>query len=91
MTSTIGIKLDNETRSRLKALSKQKDRSGHWLMKRAIHEYLDREEKYEQEKQEDKERWELYLDTNDYIDHETMKRKLSDLITKAYDKDKLPK
>ena len=88
MASTIGIKLDEETRSRLKELARQKDRSGHWIMKRAIHEYLVREEKYEQEKREDRERWEQYLDTNEYIDHDSMKRTLSNLIKEASKKDK---
>lgn len=59
-TITQGIKLDEETRARLKALGKQRDRSPHWLMKRAIHNYLDKEEAYEREKREDEERWQNY-------------------------------
>lgn len=42
--TTCGVKLDQETRDRLKVLAVRKDRTPHWLMKRAIKEYLDREE-----------------------------------------------
>ena len=39
-----GNKLDSRTRARLKALSRIRQRSQHWLMKEAIERYLDREE-----------------------------------------------
>lgn len=55
-----GIKLDAGLHQRLKALSTVKARSPHWLMKAAIEEYVQREERYEQEKREDLERWERY-------------------------------
>ncbi|HEX7259366.1 MAG TPA: ribbon-helix-helix protein, CopG family [Candidatus Saccharimonadia bacterium] len=60
MASTQGIKLDDETRNRLKALGEKRDRSPHWLMRTAIESYLEREEKYEREKAEDMQRWEQY-------------------------------
>ena len=55
-----GIKLDAGLHQRLKALGTLKARSPHWLMKAAIEEYVQREERYEQEKREDLERWERY-------------------------------
>jgi predicted transcriptional regulator len=42
MTTTMGVKLDEETRNRLKSLSTAKQRSAHWLMREAIREYLDK-------------------------------------------------
>lgn len=70
MTATRGIKLDAETHDRLKALAALRDRSPHWVMKTALLEYLDREEAYEREKQEDQERWERYQLTGEAVPHE---------------------
>ncbi len=79
MATTQGIKLDENTQKRLKALGKQRDRSAHWLMKRAIDQYLEREEKYEREKSEDMERWDHYLKTGEAIDNSVAKEWLQDL------------
>ena len=70
MATSQGIKLDTETRDRLKTLAKKRDRSAHWLMKTAIEEYLEREERYEQEKKEDMERWEKYLLTGEAVEND---------------------
>jgi predicted transcriptional regulator len=70
MSQTKGVKLDDTTQQRLAALSRIRDRSPHWLMCRAIETYLDREEKYEQEKREDMERWEQYQLTGVAVPHE---------------------
>lgn len=69
MASTQGIKLDEQTQKRLKALALKRDRSSHWLMKTAIEDYLDREEQYEREKAEDMQRWEQYELTGQAVDH----------------------
>jgi predicted transcriptional regulator len=83
MKTTLGVKLDKETQERLKALGESKERSPHWLMVRAIHEYLDREESTEREKQEDLARWEHYVDTGQYLTHSDMKKKLTGMASKA--------
>jgi predicted transcriptional regulator len=70
MSTTQGIKLDDDTRNRLKALGEIRNRSPHWLMRTAIESYLEREEHYEQEKQEDMERWERYQLAREAISHE---------------------
>ncbi len=69
MAVTQGIKLDEETRQRLKVLATKRDRSPHWLMRTAIESYLDREERYEREKSEDMKRWEQYEITGQVIDN----------------------
>ena len=81
--STIGVKLDDETRDRLKSLGSLKDRSPHWIMKTAIREYLDREEVFEREKREDRERWERYILTDSFIDNDSMMRWLDGLAEQA--------
>jgi predicted transcriptional regulator len=86
MKTTTGVKLDEATRARLRALSGLKDRSPHWLMKRAIAEYLDREERYEREKQEDLQRWQRYQESGVFIDHDIMRDRLSALAASARDR-----
>lgn len=83
MKTTMGVKLDDETQTRLKTLGVQKERSPHWLMKRAIQEFLDREEAYEREKIEDLQRWQLYVDTGKHISHEEMQTRLKRLAAEA--------
>lgn len=86
MSTTTGIKLDEAMRARLQALGGLKDRSPHWLMKRAIAEYLEREERYEREKQEDMRRWQRYQESGTFIDHDDMRDRLSALAATARDK-----
>lgn len=81
--TTTGIKLDDTTRARLRALGGIKERSPHWLMKRAIAEYLEREERREQEKQEDLRRWQQYRESGVFIDHDDMRERLDALIASA--------
>lgn len=50
-TSTTSIKLDPETRERLRDLARSRDRKPHYLMREAIHQYLDREEAHEHAKE----------------------------------------
>jgi len=60
MSSSLALKLDDETRRRLQALGQVRDRTPHWLMKKAVLEFLEREEGYEQQRREDLARWERY-------------------------------
>lgn len=82
-TTTVGVKLDNETRARLKKLAEAKRRSAHWLMKEAIDRYLESEERYEQEKAEDAARWQRYLETGEHATHEEMTAWLDELAETA--------
>lgn len=91
MKTTTGIKLDEATRARLQALGGLKERSPHWLMKRAIAEYLDREERYEREKKEDMRRWRQYQESGAYIDDADMREHLHALAAAARDKADAPK
>ncbi len=52
MTSSRAIKLDDEIYDRLKSLGKASQRSPHWLMKKAITEYVEREEEAESIRQD---------------------------------------
>lgn len=79
MATTQGIKLDDDTQARLKALAAKRHRSSHWLMRSAIEDYLKREEQYELERNEDMERWEQYLTTGKSIENEKVEKLLQDL------------
>lgn len=79
MATSQGIKLDDKTRARLKALAEKKKRSPHWLMRTAIEDYLEREEKYEREKAEDMAEYEDYLLTGNAIDNSVVTSWLNDL------------
>ncbi|WP_258958231.1 hypothetical protein, partial [Escherichia marmotae] len=39
-TTTMGVKLDEATRDRIKAAAQQIDRTPHWVIKQAIFNYL---------------------------------------------------
>lgn len=41
------LKLNDQTRERLRHVAERRERSPHWVMKRAIEEFLDREEAHE--------------------------------------------
>ena len=69
MATSQGIKLDEETQKRLKALAEKRRRSPHWIMRDAVERYLTEEEQYEQEKAEDLAEYEDYLVTGKAIDN----------------------
>lgn len=70
--TTVGVKLDEETRDRLKRLGVLKQRTPHWIMREAIRTYLDHEERIERERMEDLERWQRYQATGRHVPHEAV-------------------
>lgn len=78
-TTTLGIKVDAKTRERLKALGRKKDRATHWLIRKAIDEYLAREEQFERERREDEKRWERYEATGEAVPNEKVLAWLDEL------------
>lgn len=89
-TTTMGVKLDSETRDRLKKLGEARHRSPHWLMREAIRRYLEVEERYEQEKAEDQTRYQAYLETGAHISHADMMAWLDQLAAQAAQKAQAP-
>ncbi len=70
MSSTLGIKLDDATRERLKSVASGLDRAPHWVIKTALIEFLHREEAVLREKREDETRWARYQETGQAIPQE---------------------
>ena len=56
----IAVKLDQDTRDRLKRLADAKDRSTHWMLREAVAQFVEREEKREAFRQDTPEAWEAY-------------------------------
>lgn len=70
MSSTLGIKLDDTTRERLKRVAQGLDRAPHWVIKTALLQYLDKEEAAQRERQEDEARWARYQESGRAIPQE---------------------
>jgi predicted transcriptional regulator len=70
--TTMGVKLDDETRTRLKSLGEVRQRSTHWLMREAIREYLEKEEAIEARNREADAAWADYQQSRRFVSHEAM-------------------
>jgi RHH-type proline utilization regulon transcriptional repressor/proline dehydrogenase/delta 1-pyrroline-5-carboxylate dehydrogenase len=68
MSTTVGVKLDDATRQRLKAVADQLDRTPHWAIKTALIEWLDREETALKERHDDEARWARYVESGQGVD-----------------------
>jgi predicted transcriptional regulator len=71
MSTTLGIKVDDTTRKRLNDLAQEIDRTPHWILKTALREYIEREERRERERKEDLARWEHFALTGEAVEHGT--------------------
>jgi predicted transcriptional regulator len=61
--STTSLKLDIETKERIQRLAAARRRSAHWVMREAIEQYVEREEKREQFRQDALAAWTHYQTT----------------------------
>lgn len=61
--STTSVKLDTEIKERLQRLAEVRRRSPHWVMREAIEQYVEREEKREQFRQQALVAWTHYQTT----------------------------
>ena len=57
------LKLDEAMKARVRRLAAIRDRSAHWVMREAIREYVEREEKREAFRQAGLRAWEAYQQT----------------------------
>ena len=65
-TIAVAIKIDQKTKDRYNNLARIKDRSAHWMMREAIRQYLDREEKRESFHRDAMKSWNEYQETGLY-------------------------
>ena len=59
-TRPVAIKIDQDTRDRVKRLAEARHRTSHWLMREAISQYVEREEKREAYRQDGIKAWNEY-------------------------------
>ncbi|MGY6663231.1 MAG: CopG family ribbon-helix-helix protein [Glycocaulis sp.] len=60
MTSPTSIKLDDDMKGRVQDLARIRKRSSHWIMREAISQYVEREEKREALRQATIDAWEEF-------------------------------
>jgi predicted transcriptional regulator len=63
MATATSIKLDDELKSRVQHLAGLRRRSAHWIMREAIEQYVEREEKREAFRQDTIDAWEEFQAT----------------------------
>ena len=72
VTHPMAVKLEPEMKERLLRLAAAKRRSPHWIMKEALKEYTEKEEREENLRQETLKRWETYKVSEKSVDNETV-------------------
>jgi predicted transcriptional regulator len=63
----VAIKIDEDIKARVKRLADARHRSSHWLMREAITQYVEREEKREAFRQDTLKAWEEYRTTGMHV------------------------
>lgn len=66
----VAIKIDKDIKARVKRLAEARNRTAHWLMREAITQYVDREEKRESFRQDTLKAWEEYRTTGKHVSAE---------------------
>lgn len=70
MSSTakpMSIKLDSDTQTRIKLLAAARDRSPHWMMREAITQYVEREERKEAFRRDTLDAWQEFQETGLHV------------------------
>ena len=73
----VTIKIDEDIKARVKSLADIRQRTSHWLMREAIIQYVDREEKREAFRQDTLKAWEEYRATGLHATAEEVDRWLT--------------
>ena len=73
----VAIKIDEDTRARIKRLADARHRTPHGLMREAITQYVEREEKREAFRQDTLRAWEEYRSTGLHVSDEEVQAWLS--------------
>ena len=68
--ATTSLKLDSELKERVQQLAKSRRRTAHWIMREAVEQYVNREEKREQFRQDALVAWGEYRATGLHVSAE---------------------
>ena len=63
MPAATSIKLDDALKSRIQQLAQMRRRTSHWIMREAISQYVEREEKHESLRQDTLKAWDEFQAT----------------------------
>jgi predicted transcriptional regulator len=63
----VSLKIDDVMKARVQHLASARDRTAHWVMREAIREYVEREEKREAFRQAGLRAWESYQSTGLHV------------------------
>ena len=63
----VAIKIDDDMKARVKRLADARQRTSHWVMREAITQYVDREEKREAFRQDSLKAWESFRATGLHV------------------------
>ena len=63
----VAIKIDDDIKVRVRRLAEARQRTPHWLMREAITQYVEREEKREAFRRDTLEAWEAYRATGQHV------------------------
>lgn len=77
VTKTVSVKLDLDIRTRIENLAEARHRTPHWVMREAICQYVEREEKREAFRQDTIKAWEEYQETGLHATAEEVDRWLA--------------
>jgi predicted transcriptional regulator len=69
-TRPIAVKLEQEIRDRIKRLADTRNRSTHWMLREAIQQYVEREEKRESFRQDGIRAWHEYQTSGLHVTQE---------------------
>jgi len=61
------VKIDDELKNRVQRLANVRRRSAHWIMREAIRDYVEREEKHEAFKQDALDAWTAYQSNGQHL------------------------
>lgn len=74
MVSATSINLDDDMKRRVQRLAETRERTSHWIMREAISQYVEREEKREAFRQGTLAAWEEFQETGLYATAEEVDR-----------------
>lgn len=63
MATATSVKLDDDMKHRVQSLAQARKRTSHWIMREAIAQYVEREEKREALRQDTLMAWDAFQDT----------------------------
>jgi predicted transcriptional regulator len=77
VASPTSLKLDDELKSRVQHLAEARRRSSHWIMREAIAQYVEREEKREALRQQTLDAWDEFQATGLHVTGDEVEKWLS--------------